>query len=41
MDRLRKRIAELEGDQPTRVAPATFITETMTSIPDALQPDFA
>jgi len=32
MDRLRKRIAELEGNQPTRVAPATFITEAMTSI---------
>lgn len=41
MDRLRKRIAELERGQPARVLPAKFVTDAMAQIPDTLPPDFS
>lgn len=40
MDRLRERIAELEGGT-ARVLPAKFVTDAMARIPDSLPPDFA
>lgn len=40
MDRLRERIAELEGGT-VRVLPAKFVTDAMARIPDSLPPDFA
>jgi hypothetical protein len=41
LDRLHARIAELEGDGPTRILPAKFVTDAMAGIPDELPPDFA
>lgn len=41
MDRLRSRIAELDGGRGVRVLPAKFVTDAMARIPDALPPDFA
>ncbi|MFJ6608130.1 hypothetical protein [Streptomyces lydicus] len=41
MERLRQRIAELEGGRPVVVLPAKFITDAMTNVPDELPPDFA
>ena len=40
MERLRRRIAELEGGT-VRVLPAKFVTDAMARIPDSLPPDFA
>ncbi|MFJ2202465.1 hypothetical protein [Streptomyces violaceusniger] len=40
LERLRKRVAELEGSRPQTVLPAKFVTDAMNRIPDSLPPDF-